>query len=281
MLGVTDQDCLSYLSAIVGKHLPGRHEQKTHGHPGAREVPQGVSVVVPRSRPPGAENVRVSRETLPGSLPLEELLRGMGVSSIEDVQDLFAAGEDVDVEVTLFTSTYKGVTANAKLTLRVGQLWSHLGVAERSFDLEKGAIHNISLEITEQQKGVASALYDNEIAWGRSHGYKQIQLFADVTIGRYAWARKGFDYANPQDARDATQFFPVWAQARGIAEPPGGWPVFKHAKDVADYDIPGVRVPKGAIRNDDVKDEAMHVGKAYMLDRNDDGHGSWHGVLSL
>ena len=37
-MSVTDQDRLDFLATMIEKHLPGRHEQKAHGHPGGGEA---------------------------------------------------------------------------------------------------------------------------------------------------------------------------------------------------------------------------------------------------
>jgi len=45
-----------------------------------------------------------------------------------------------------------------------------------------------------QDRGLAKSLYDRQIGQLRKAGFDSIRLEADTTIGRYAWAKKGFDY---------------------------------------------------------------------------------------
>lgn len=147
----------------------------------------------------------------------------------------------------------------------------------------------LKIEKDYMDQGIASDLYERQIHTLREAGFEEISLHADMTIGRYAWAKKGFDYDGIHYAKEATSQFQRWANNQGITQPVGGWPVFKTAHDVATYKMPGKRRSLGSFKimayfidNPDVPSDMMlDLGKAFMLDQGDFGHGSWDGVLKL
>jgi len=135
-----------------------------------------------------------------------------------------------------------------------------------------------------QDRGLAKSLYDRQIGQLRKAGFDSIRLEADTTIGRYAWAKKGFDYREKHKTALAGtgRKFVRWAAARNVKLPEGTQPNFKSAHDVATYKIPGISVFGSQIDNHDVpKTMEMSVGKAFMLDKHPQGHGSWAAVMYL
>jgi hypothetical protein len=158
-----------------------------------------------------------------------------------------------------------------------------LGNTKRRFSLNADgtlSVRNRWLEIEQQNTGAGAILYGNQIRTLKDAGYSRIELGANSTIGRYAWARKGFDYVADDKERmtkRASRKFREWADERNVLV--GAWPEFKSAKEVADFDI-GTKLRGIDIDNPDVPDNAtLHVGKAFMLDKI--GHGEWQGELLL
>lgn len=80
----------------------------------------------------------------------------------------------------------------------------------------------------------------------------------------------------PEGASDAL----FWAEL--LAAEVAGLKVWEPRPEVATYDIPSVRVSGRDIDNDDVSwNVSFPVGKAFMLDGGDYGHGSWPGYIDL
>ncbi len=157
-----------------------------------------------------------------------------------------------------------------------------VGFATRYFDGK--VAKNEVFQLDEKNKGLGRTLYKQQIDVLTRAGYEEIQLFADITIGRYAWAKMGFDYVNDPVfmAKNASHQFKAWASKRGIEEPKSGWPTFKSARDAATYKMSGVTMVGKDITNRDVPlSMKMDVGKAFMLDKEPSGHGAWGGVLKL
>ena len=135
-----------------------------------------------------------------------------------------------------------------------------------------------------QDRGLAQQLYDKQVEiLAKESSVAYINLHANISIGTYAWAKRGFQYQNEQDARRASGRFLSWAKRNGIAQPAAGWPRFKTPQDVANFRVTGVKVPHTAIETKDIKPGDYEVGKAFMLDDSETnyGHGSWSAVLWL
>lgn len=210
----------------------------------------------------------------------DELEESIGMS-VEDIQHMFHVPEHImpgsSTEVILSREGSE-ITASVVINDRYG---SEVAVMERSFDSDRTA-YNYSFEVFDGGKGLGSAMYVNQISVLRKAGYKSLGLNADLTIGRYAWAKQGFKYSASGKASAVTDRFPTWAKSKGISEPSSGWPKFKTPRDVANFKIPGISLFGKDITNSDVDSNfLMSVGKAFMLDTSNSGHGEWGATLDL
>jgi len=169
----------------------------------------------------------------------------------------------------------------------------HVGSATRYFKEgyylgeEIRECHNDRLSFHEdyQDQGLGRKLYEQQIETLSEKGYDLISLFADISIGPYAWAKQGFEY----DQRSHTNNMALtertlydWLEMQGY-DPDLYMPVsgFSTTFEVADFD-PGIVFHGYDIGNGDVpRYMKMHAGKAFMLDQSGMGHGSWEGVLWL
>ena len=114
-------------------------------------------------------------------------------------------------------------------------------------------------------------------------GYESASLYADLTIGRYAWAKEGAQYSDEQLMPfKVSRKFAQWVKARripGITEADA--PIFHNPQEVANYVHPDGYTLKGEdIDNTDVPpDMVLPLGKAFMLDKS--GHDSWNATVNL
>lgn len=155
-----------------------------------------------------------------------------------------------------------------------------IGSAHRSFYTGECINEALTFETEFQGRGLAEELYERQIEiLAKESKVDKIILSANISIGRYAWAKQGFQYLVKDGGEQASEKFKTWAAMKGIKKPPGNWPQFRTPQDVANYRIPGVKIPADAISNYAVKPGDYEVGKAFMLDR--DGHGQWSAVLWL
>ena len=137
----------------------------------------------------------------------------------------------------------------------------------------------VSIENSYTGKGLGEDFTARVIRTAKEKGLDAITLEANITIGRYAWAKKGFDYSDPGEPDKTTiPNFKNWCKRRGITLPENL--NIRSANDMANFRIPGVKIKGSHIKNEAVPaDLEMDIGRAFMLDRN--GHGSWHGILRL
>lgn len=135
-----------------------------------------------------------------------------------------------------------------------------------------------------QGRDIGRNLYARQIETYKALGVDRIVTDADVSIGKYAWAKMGFDYLAPNETklRRKNAQFEYWAGKQGIPTPPGGWPTFSHPYEFATYRHPdGVKISSKKLGSwmGSLKPGDYDIGKAFMLD--DAGHGSWEGVYRL
>lgn len=253
---------LDYLESIVlYKHMPGRHNQLRH-------APNW------RSRAAAKFNIdymHITRSGVHGHYNMTE----------QDIIDMFYVDGVADVRVTISETIPDELTVSAGLYDADGK---RIAECTREFVRDEygelSHVTNSLLQVSNTNAGIGSQLYYYQLRAYRRMGYPEVRLNADISVGRYAWARKGFDYEYPEYSVSRKSWLMwSWAQNLGIALPGDGMPRFHSAKDIADYD-PGITLYGKDIINEDVpSDMPLHVGKAFMLDMN--GHGSWKGVLKL
>lgn len=165
-----------------------------------------------------------------------------------------------------------------------------VGRAVRELKHYDGACHNHSLKLEKgwQDRDLAASLYAKQKKLLTEWSYDEIHLEANVTIGRYAWAKEGFKYSDPGRSASSRASLKMWLTQRGMGDLTRQYAnEIKHLVDPYDFatfDIPGVTVKGGQIKNIAVDpDYEMHIGKAFMLDQDyhTHNHGSWHGRYEL
>ena len=142
-------------------------------------------------------------------------------------------------------------------------------------------VHLNYLEISGKGKGTAKSYLKKLEDHARATGKKTISLDADISIGRYAWAKLGFEASDPDYLRDMKRHFIPYAKkvlamngqkdySKEIAQMERDIAGFKRVEDVCDYRFPDTdftheQLKKIGYMNDDVPtDLKMHLGKSYM-----------------
>lgn len=75
-------------------------------------------------------------------------------------------------------------------------------IIEREKSGDTSVKHDILIIDPEfQGQGLARELNNKSLDWYRSQGFSRVRLSANVDIGAYAWARAGYDWDTPADAR--------------------------------------------------------------------------------
>jgi len=199
-------------------------------------------------------------------------------SSIFSEEEIIGMMNMEGTDPNLRTNIYVGpgeIRAATKSTDGSMVMETHLLIEETN-TLEMGLVN---IEDGYTGKGLGEDFTARVIRTAKEKGLDAITLEANITIGRYAWAKKGFDYSDPGEPGNTTiPNFKNWCKRRGITLPKNL--NIRSANDMANFRIPGVKIKGSHIKNEAVPaDLEMDIGKAFMLDR--EGHGSWYGILRL
>jgi len=216
---------------------------------------------------------------------------GIKSDSFNDLAN-FEGVEEVEIDVK---ATIDGTISCATVFYKEGKPFG-----EADFDIEDYSmdIDHVSFETQEHQaKGYCTAFLENTKKLCKKFGIEEINLFADITIGKYAWAKMGFDFADEGYVLDVKRELKKYAnkiiEKKGLSLSSEQTKKInfmirsiKSAKDIADLKIPGLEATAAELNtmigfeNDDVdKSLRMDIGKAFMLD--DYGLEGWNGVLRV
>jgi hypothetical protein len=142
-----------------------------------------------------------------------------------------------------------------------------------------------------RDKDYGTTLVTRHAMMAKMAGYKTMEFSADITIGKYAWAKEGANFKdNEGQLFRARMLMKTYASAKfdAIYRQPGVREAFMaslnnlhSAYDIATFKYPGMTTYGRYIRNDDVsRDMPLEFGKAFLLD-DDSNFGSWHAVVDL
>jgi hypothetical protein len=199
--------------------------------------------------------------------------------SVEQLEDMF--------HMTGYTAEmYVGSMGNGETRVQVEWYDEEMGrlvaTAKNSYS-EGGYAYFDLLEVESyyQGRGFASEFLGKQFRTMGEAGYYGVRLQADISIGKYAWAKAGFDYSGGWGINQAQDKLYDWLkEQQGVDAEKYRDVIYEDtwsAYDVAEFRV-DERVWYGSdISNADVEsDHMMHAGKAFMLDADyDGGHGSW------
>lgn len=194
--------------------------------------------------------------------------------SQQDMKRMFEYGSyDAKMSVSI-----DGTTATVEVNYFDPKTNKRIGNCMRTFATNPTGkwVMNDNLEFKSgyMNTGAARSLYARELRMLKEAGYDHVSVHADISIGKYAWAKQGFDFKSSTAAADASKQIVQWAQMHGITIKQ---PDFKTAKDVATFKLPGLQLTGADILNGDVPNTMkLELGKAFMLDNK--GFGGWDGI---
>lgn len=159
-------------------------------------------------------------------------------------------------------------------------------------------IHLNYLEVSGKGHGTAKDYLKRIEAYARATGKKTLSLDADISIGRYAWAKLGFEPTDPDYLRDMKRHMLPYVKkvlslngqkdySKEIAQIEKDIAGFKKVEDVCDYHFPDTdftheQLKKIGYMNDDVPDDLkMHLGKSYMTHQKLRGFTGYTGVKTI
>jgi len=225
-----------------------------------------------------AERARQTEVTIRGE---PAALRRAGISQ-ERLVRLFDIGPDARANVLIEDLGQDGIAISGGWFDKT--TGDTIGTVVRSLypDDRRAEMHELAFDEKYLNQGlgmrVARGWYDALT----DANYERAELYAGLSVGRYAWAKEGAEYADPDFAREITGRFRQWVTRRGLNLAPDEFPLFERAFDVATYRHPRYTLTGREITNISVPDDmVLPLGKAFMLDQEPYGHGSWEGYFDL
>ncbi|AYP68572.1 hypothetical protein EalM132_00060 [Exiguobacterium phage vB_EalM-132] len=150
--------------------------------------------------------------------------------------------------------------------------------------------HEFVLEPKHQGKGIAEEYYKrSEKLWKHTAGDKQadVEIQANISVGVYAWARKGYDFNGERELTTAMSELETFCQSLGeevddVLEKCGtSRDNLKHSWDFANLDNGKDYDFQHLLKEKDKKDNPVtgtgHLGKAFMLC----GKSSWNAIKRI
>lgn len=132
------------------------------------------------------------------SLPHNEQIRRIGEIFNQQYAGLNVEIEDISVHQTEMTFSARVYDQNHQPVGSITRTFHLPGGRSRT-----GFVYNAYLQLSRnvQGSGFAEEWNNNIFAWARRSGIPEVRVHANIDVGGYAWATKGFDFESSSDAR--------------------------------------------------------------------------------
>lgn len=134
--------------------------------------------------------------------------------STEDIKTIYSAGGEFNVRVISngdsFTSESHYDERGNYISIRTRNIYVNLTdgggneVARmmRVFK-EDGSIehHSFKVSDTEQGNGIAGKVNNTAEKYYKEMGFKKVSLLADIDVGKYAWAKQGYEFSGTREEK--------------------------------------------------------------------------------
>jgi hypothetical protein len=150
-------------------------------------------------------------------------------------------------------------------------------------------IEHVVMDVQQDMKvGFADRFNAQAEASYRRWGVRQINVYADISVGKYCWAMQGYTWATDAERDAMIDRFDAWCKVHGHTVPADTLARMRHPWDIAGYtDGPEVSVqghPRTKGGTDYVVNGTFPIGKAFFLADPKviaGCAGAWHGVKVL
>lgn len=253
-------------AVLAVKHLPGQHEQQTHA--GKDKAVASGDIEIVRADNDEAVWVRMRLKR----------------PSDEELKAAFAI-KGIPLRVFITPTDDDGVVIKGFSAIPGHEKYSPIFKREIYMGVDGPGIHHseFTLPLDKQQKGLGADFLERSEKLYKKIGIRQIRLTANSQVGRYAWARMGFDFANENGRRTVVDKFYQYLAANGVpydllpivtstweiaaysGNAPGGTPGFLSGKKFLLGHLPDAYE---AIKTLDNGDVGYQIGQAYYAARN-------------
>ncbi len=263
-----------------------------------RDIEAGFGMLAGENRLFGAElnpdvikKEGVKRKFLVGSLPSNRKLLSIwsilfrNLVSPADFFDLVSA-EFLDFEhkenmllvgkdrIIYDTQIFRGSEHVGEMTLFfLSGRDRHLGLLDYLRGYRLRIVYIDHIRLSQQSSGYASALFRYYEKLFHDIGFHQFRLSASLSVGKYYWAKEGFDCLDREQLRRMKEGLRNLVKERGLPVGEGDVERLNHAYDVAlfkrDLKIPVYRNEEGyySLEKDEEyrEEERYSLGKAFLL----------------
>ncbi len=134
-------------------------------------------------------------------------------------------------------------------------------------------VHIEHIRLTAQRSGYASTLFHYYERLFCDLGFDQFQLNASLSVGKYYWAKEGFDFSDESEIEKRRAALSALVKDKGLPVSESEIEKLNHARDFADFKkevrIPVYRDAEGyySLNRDDRFSEevSLPLGKAFLL----------------
>lgn len=189
----------------------------------------------------------------------------------EHRENLLLFGKD---RVIYDTQIFKGEESVGELTLSFASLIDPaLGVLAFLKGARLRVVRIEHIHLTAQRSGYASTLFRHYEGLFRELDFNQFRLSASLSVGKYYWAKEGFDFSDKSEIGKRKGELRALVKERGLPVPEIEIERLDHAYDFARFKrevrIPVYRDAEGnySLRGDDrLREEVfLPLGKAFLL----------------
>lgn len=237
------------------KHLPGEHNQLDHGHPG-----------------PEHNDAKVKR------YDSEETWKALDVTHIPSDQELKDAFHIHGIDNLKIAVTNRTLSGSVGIRIQGDGDGANFERMIYRNNKDELVVHHQSFVIdkNKQSKGIGSDMIQHAEDLYKKMGVDKITLTADSEVGKYAWARMGYDFSDMGQQIGFVDAFYSHLDDLGI--PKKAWPKsIQHSWDIASYEFAGNKIGKNFLLNPpgifleeydaekslDLNDEGYKVGQLY------------------
>lgn len=202
---------------VEEKHLPEQHDQQKHAgkdwasRSGQYDVLRDSASIIRRQ-------IAAGRKVFRSDVEYDWELLGLKRPTDEELIDAYIP-KTPELNCTL-TVVVNHLHQTISVVVYNGAAQASNKMVSRGFDTKNGMPyvihHKFDLPMSLQKQGLGMDVLERSEALYERIGVRSIELYADSEVGTYAWARAGFDFANPDEKLRIEMAFVEYLDIKGL-----------------------------------------------------------------
>jgi acetoin utilization deacetylase AcuC-like enzyme len=193
------------------------------------------------------------------------------IQDFEHRENMLLVGKD---RIIYDTQIYNGVDYVGEMTLFfLSEMDRNLGLLAYLRGRRRRIVYIDHIRLSRQSSGYASALLRHYEELFHDIGFHQFRLSASLSVGKYYWAKEGFDCSDREAFRRMKEGLREFVKEKGLPVEEIDIDRLRHAYDIAsfrrDLKVPVYRNPEGYYaldKDEEHRDRQMFPpGKAFLL----------------